>query len=73
MRFVAPPFLAAALLMATLPARADIGPGETVVDGIQADITPAGLDFIEVQVPYLSHRVIPCRVMRLVDNEERTV
>ncbi len=53
MRLFAASLLAAALLLAALPAAADIGPGETVVDGIQADVTPAGLDFIEVQVPYL--------------------
>ncbi len=50
---------ALALMLAPAVARADIGPGETVVDGILADVTPAGLDFLEEQVPYLVPSEMP--------------
>lgn len=68
MRFVSALVLVPALLALSLPARADIAPGETVVDGILADITPAGLDFIEVQVPYL----IPTDMLEVDDVYDST-
>ena len=55
------PLAAALFLAAVLPhgAAADIGPGETVVDGILLDVTPAGLGFLEAQVPYMVPDELP--------------
>ena len=68
MRFLPRLTLIFALLLVAAPARADYAPGETVIDGIQADITPAGLDFIEVQVPYL----IPTDLLEVDDVYDST-
>ncbi len=55
------PLLFALALAASPPlvAGADIGPGETVVDGILLDMTPAGLNFLEAQVPYMVPDELP--------------
>jgi hypothetical protein len=58
-------FLAAIALPFT--AAADIGPGETVVDGIMADITNEGFDFIEEQAATFVPSEIPLDDMSLYE------
>ncbi len=60
--------LVATLTLSAPPARADLPPGDPVVDGVMADITPAGLDFIVAQLEPMIPTELPLPD-QIVDDE----
>jgi len=58
-RITLPLFAAALALVVPRVSMAELGPGETVAEGIVADVTTAGLDFAEEQVAELVPSDIP--------------
>lgn len=58
-RYALAAVLVASLTLSAQSARADLPPGEPVVDGVMADITPAGLDYVVAQLDPLIPTEIP--------------